>query len=125
MKLSVDRQEKKGPFGGTYYESKIKLTLTEEEEKIAETIELMKKGLFDPTDSVESQVLLALARNKLSVWDLTKIGVTAKCDKEADLSRLALVENKIRERCKDIKAEIDLYIAAKNAINEGGYEEEF
>lgn len=29
MKLSIDRQEKKGFFGGTYYESYIQLILTE------------------------------------------------------------------------------------------------
>ncbi|WP_254565347.1 hypothetical protein [Oscillatoria sp. HE19RPO] len=126
MKLSVDRQEKKGPFGGTYYESKIKITLTEEEKEVADTIELMKKLIFDPTDPGDRQVLHVLREGQVSVWDLTNgYGVTAKCDKEADLGSLAFVENKVREKCKYIKAKIDNYIAAKNALNEGGYEEEF
>lgn len=132
MKLSVDREEKKGPFGGTYYESKIKITLTEEEEKVGQKIRLMSKVLFrlDPNKSAQyqdNQVIFAVKGREdsstLTVRDLVR-GVTAKCHGESDISSLAFAENQIREKCKQIKAAIENYNSAKDAINKGKYEEE-
>lgn len=132
MKLSIDREEKKGPFGGTYYESKIKITLTEDEEKIVQKTRLMGEVLFrfaqnEPMDSINNQVIFAVkgleSSLTLTVRDLVR-GVTAKCDGESDIGRLAFVENQIREKCKQIKAYIENYNSAKKAINQGKYEEE-
>lgn len=126
MKLSIDRQEKKGPFGGTYYESSIQLTLTKEEEKVADKLDLDRKLLFDYNRSETDQKVLStigMAKIELTLREL-KNGILVKCKSDSDLHRLAFAENSIRSKCKDIKAAIDSYIASKEAINQGKYEEE-
>lgn len=126
MKLSIDRQEKKGHFGGTYYESSIQLTLTKEEEKVADKLDLDSKLLFDYNRSQTDEDVLStigMAKIDLTLREL-KNGIIAKCNGDADLHRLALAENSIRSKCKDIKAAVDSYIASKEAINQGKYEEE-
>lgn len=130
MKLSVDRKEKKRLFGlgGIHYESKIKLTLTKEEEKIARKLELRDKDLFyfpkdRPRNDLEHQVGVMLNHpGELKVRDLI-VGVTAKCDKEDELFLLSLVENTIREQCNYIQSEIANYMTAKNLIKERRIEE--
>lgn len=126
MKLSIDRQEKKGPFGGTYYESTIQLTLTQEEEKVARKIGLWDELLFKLNRSeTDNNVLSTIGMSKidLTLRELSN-GIMAKCNGDADLHRLAFTENSIRSKCKDVKAAIDNYIASKQAISQGKYEEE-
>ncbi|MEG4498171.1 hypothetical protein QUB05_13240 [Microcoleus sp. F10-C6] len=129
MKLSIDRQEKKGFFGGTYYESHIQLILTEEEEKIAKKMGLMSVNIFHWEASKQDQQVLLTLTNKsssgrLSFKELTS-GVTAKSMGEMDLNRLAFTEDRMRAKCKEIKVAMDNYISQKNAVGKGKYEEEF
>ncbi|MEG4531678.1 hypothetical protein [Microcoleus sp. D2_18a_D3] len=129
MKLSIDRQEKKGFFGGTYYESYIQLILTEEEEKLAQKMGLMSANIFHWESSQQDQQVLLTLTNKsssarLSFKELTR-GITAKSMGEMDLNRLAFTEDRMREKCKQIKVAMDNYISQKNAVSKGKYEEEF
>lgn len=129
MKLSIDRQEKKGFFGGTYYESHIQLILTEEEEKIAKKMGLMSVNIFDWEASQEDQQLLLTLKDtdskvRLSFKELTR-GITAKSMGEMDLKRLVFTEDRMRAKCKQIKVAMDNYISQKNAVSKGKYEEEF
>lgn len=128
MKLSIDRQEKKGFFGGSYYESYIQLTLTPEEEKVAKKIGLMNQKIFYfGWSEQDKQVLLTLQNlgdsTQLKFEELTR-GITAKCKGDMDLNRLAFTEDMIRQKCKEIKAAIENYISNKNALEQGKYEEE-
>jgi len=129
MKLSIDRQEKKGFFGGTYYESYIQLILTEEEEKLAQKMGLMSANIFHWESSQQDQQVLLTLTNKsssgrLSFKELTR-GITAKSMGEMDLNRLAFTEDRMREKCKQIKVAMDNYISQKNAVSKGKYEEKF
>ena len=128
MKLSIDRQEKKGHFGGTYYESYIQLNLTEDEEKVAQKMGLMSQSIFHwESSKQDQQVLLTLincdSKVSLSFKDLTR-GITAKSKGEIDLNRIAFTEDMIRAKCKEIKVAIEKYISNKNAVSKGKYEEE-
>lgn len=129
MKLSIDRQEKKGFFGGIYYESYIQLVLTEEEEKVAKKMGLMSVNIFHWEASQQDQQLLLTLKNtdskvRLSFKELTR-GITAKSMGEMDLNRLAFTEDRMRAKCKEIKVAMDNYISQKNRVSKGKYEEEF
>jgi hypothetical protein len=131
MKLSVDRQEqqKKGFFGGTYicYETNIKIVLTDEEEKAARKLGYMDKVIFGMERGGQNKNEAASAlqfceKTTIELRDLVS-GITAKA-KEDEINGLAGLENKIRERCKQVKSALDTYISNQQAFKGGGFEEE-
>lgn len=125
MKLSVDRQEKKGPFGGSYYETSIRVTLTREEEEVARKQNIMNLSLIGDgnVSSTDTAKLLRLCNlSRLSMRDLTMGGITAKADGN-QLGMLGWLEDEIRQKCKDFKSNIE----ADQLFGSGGSktEEEF
>jgi len=128
VKLSVNRQEKTGPFGGIYYETEVRLSMSSEEEEVAK-----KNGLFycvaigdSDITHPESRLLFRLIeKRKISISDLTS-GVTAKIKSESGLNDLVEFENLVKERCKLLKQHIEAAKSNKEAFQKGGssYEEE-
>ena len=123
MKLSVDRQEKKGLFGGAYYETTIRVTLTPEEEQVARKQKIMNIQLIgdgNPQSGDTVKLLGLCNRSRLSLSDLT-IGITATA-KGNQLGTLGWLEDEVRSQCKNIKNNIE----ADSAFGQGGqsYEEE-
>jgi len=123
MKLSVDRQEKKGMFGSAYYETTVKVTLTPEEEQVARKQNIMNIPLIGDgnVQSDETTKLLHLCnRTRLSLADL-KSGITATA-KGNQLGMLGWFEDEIRSQCKNVKSNIE----TDGAFSQGGqsYEEE-
>lgn len=126
MKLSVDRQEKKGFFGGSFYETSIRATLTDQETKVAYEQRIMDLALIGDGDvsSDDTGKLLHLCnRTRLSMSDLT-LGIIAKANDASQLGMLAWLENRVRERCKEFKSIIETAMNNKEAMNQS-YEEEF
>ncbi|MCA1994198.1 MAG: hypothetical protein LDL41_19450 [Coleofasciculus sp. S288] len=120
MKLSLDRQEKKGFFGGAYYETIVKVALTSEEEQVARKQRIMNLSLIgdgDPSSSDTAKLLHLCNRSRLSLTDLI-IGITAKADGN-QLGLLGWLEDEIRTQCKNIKNNIE----SDKAFG-GGVEEE-
>ncbi|GEM_PF-2309807 len=125
MKLSVDRQEKKGFFGGTYYETVIRVTLTDEERKVAYGQGIMNAWLIGSNDvsSEETVNLLHLCnRSHLTMEDLI-VGITAKANNESELGFLAWIENRVKDQCKNFKSHIETAINNKENMNQS-FEEE-
>jgi len=123
MKLSVDRQEKKGLLGGAYYETSIRVILTPEEEQVARKQKIMNISLIgdgDPQSSDTAKLLHLCNRSRLSLADL-KIGITAKA-KGNQLGILGWLEDEVRSKCKNAKSNIE----SDGAFGKGGqsYEEE-
>lgn len=90
---------------------------------------LMSANIFHWESSQQDQQVLLTLTNKsssgrLSFKELTR-GITAKSMGEMDLNRLAFTEDRMREKCKQIKVAMDNYISQKNAVSKGKYEEEF
>ena len=107
MKLTVDRQEKKGPFGGSYYETYIKVTLTPEEQKIARKQSIMRAVLVGGDPEGEGKEVYNFCNKfSLTMEDLIT-GITAKVNDGTQIGRLASFENRIRERCKAFKSNIE------------------
>lgn len=126
MKLSIDRQEKKGLFGGTYYEAVIKVTLTSQEEEVARKQNIMNLSLVGDGDvsSTDTAKLLRLCNlSRLSMKDLIAYGgITAKANGN-QLGMLSWLEDEVRQKCKDFKSNIE----ADQFFGSGGSktEEEF
>ncbi len=127
MKLTIDRQEKKGTFGGTYYETFIQVTLTPEEKEAAQKIHIGGRPVFKYGNSEEESMLLVNVfkhrSREMTLYDLMG-GVRAKVDSDAQLNVLALAENRVREKCKNIKNALENYISNKDAMQQGRFEEE-
>lgn len=123
MKLSVDRQEKKGFLGGAYYEVAIRVTLEPEEEQVARKQKIMNISLIgdgNPQSNDTAKLLGLCNRSRLSLSDL-KTGITATA-KGNQLGSLDWFEDEIRSQCKNIKNNIE----ADAAFGQGGqsFEEE-
>ena len=105
MKLTIDRQEKKGTFGGTYYETFIQVTLTAQEEEADNKIRIGRESIFRYGRTDEESMLLADVfkprSSEMTLYDLIG-GVRAKVDSDKDIHILALAENRVREKCKNI-----------------------
>lgn len=124
MKLSIDRQEKKGPLGGTYYEAVIRVTVTREEEEVARKQKIMNLSLVGDGDvsSTDTAKLLRLCnRSRLTMVDLIN-GIIAKANGN-QLGMLSWLEDEIRQKCKDFKSNVE----ADQFFGSGGSktEEEF
>jgi hypothetical protein len=124
MKLSIDRQEKKGPLGGTYCEAVIRVTVTREEEEVARKQKIMNLSLVGDGDvsSTDTAKLLRLCnQSRLTMVDLTN-GITAKANGN-QLGMLSWLEDEIRQKCKDFKSNVE----ADQFFGSGGSktEEEF
>jgi hypothetical protein len=116
MKLSINRRQMKGFFGGTYYESSIDVILTEEEEKAANKLGLMDEPIFYCKWSQQDERILLLmiptieSKTILRFKQLVR-GIVAKSQGEVDLGLLEFIEKRIREKYKGIEATI------KNSIS--------
>jgi hypothetical protein len=107
MKFSADRQEKKGPFGGAYYETYIQVTLTPEEENVARKQNILRLTLVGGDPQGEGRVVYHLCDKwSLTIKDLV-LGITAKVADGSQLGRLVSFENLVRERCKDFKSHLE------------------
>jgi hypothetical protein len=123
MKFSADRQEKKGPLGGAYYETYIKVTLTPEEEKVARKQKFLGATLVGGDPEGEGKVVYMLCKAyRITMNDLVA-GITAKVGSGSQLGKLASFEDEVREACKDFKSNIE----ADQFFGSGGSksEEEF
>ena len=123
MKLSVERKERTGPFGGAYYETAIKVSLTSEEEQVARKQKIMNLALIgdgNPQSPDSAKLLHLCNRARLSLTDLST-GITAKADGN-QLGLLGWLEEEIRNQCKNIKNNIE----SDGDFSRGGesYEEE-
>lgn len=123
MKLSVDRQEKKGLLGGAYYETAIRVSLTLEEEQVARKQKLMNLSLIgdgNPSSNDTAKLLNLCNRSRLSLIDLMG-GITAKV-KGNQLGSLVWLEDEIESQCKAVKGNIE----SDSAFGLGGqsYEKE-
>ncbi|NJK65516.1 MAG: hypothetical protein HC941_02335 [Microcoleus sp. SU_5_3] len=103
MKFSADRTEKKGPLGGAYYETYIKITLTPEEENIAHKQGIMRTIIFGGSSSDDPETIEAMrlcGRLQIRMGDLIE-GITVKVGSGQELGRLAAFEDLIKQRCKN------------------------
>lgn len=120
MKFSADRQEKKGPFGGAYYETDIRVTLTPEEENVARKQNILRAILVGGDPEGEGGVVYRLCNKwSLTIEDLV-LGITAKVADGSQLGRLVSFENLVRERCKNFKSnlEADQFFGSSGSKNE-------
>ncbi|XWK86934.1 MAG: hypothetical protein U7127_22420 [Phormidium sp.] len=118
MKFTADRQEKKGPFGGTYYELYIRVTLEPKEEEIARKQGIMSKqlvGTNNPDSSEFTKMIQVCGKSSLSMIDLTS-GITAKASDGSQIGKLAWFEQEVREACKTFKS----HIIADGMFGSGG-----
>jgi hypothetical protein len=118
MKLSVDRLELTGPFGGTYYETYIRLSMSDEESEAIRNQRLMSAFVVGTNNPENAEAKLAFwVTNKwgITVEDLT-FGITGKVSNESQIHHLARFENLIRERCKALKERIDDASSTKEAF---------
>ncbi|WP_204106843.1 MULTISPECIES: hypothetical protein [Spirulina sp. CCY15215] len=107
MKFSADRQEKKGPFGGAYYETEIKVTLTDKELETARRQNIMRAILVGGDMEGEGkEIFLLCGKQRVSMNDLM-IGITAKVGNGSKLGTLANFEDQLREACKGFKANLE------------------
>ena len=122
MKFSADRTEKKGPLGGAYYETYIKITLTPEEENIAHKQGIMRTIIFGGSSSDDPETIEAMrlcGRLQIRMGDLIE-GITVKVGSGQELGRLAAFEDLIKERCKKFKSNI----TADQFFGSGGSKDE-
>ncbi|WP_293127380.1 hypothetical protein [Microcoleus sp. bin38.metabat.b11b12b14.051] len=122
MKFSADRTEKKGPLGGAYYETYIKITLTPEEENIARKQGIMRTIIFggrssDDPETIEAFRLCGMVN--ITMEDLIQ-GITVKVGSGQELGRLAGFEDLIKQRCKNLKSNI----TADQFFGSGGSKDE-
>jgi hypothetical protein len=120
MKLYIDRQTKKGLFGGTYYETLAQVQLTPEERQIAQQARIMRLYLIGDRDlsSEETASLMhACNRSSISMSDLEN-GVKAKANNESQLGLLAWFEDKVREKSQEFKQLIEVAINNKDAMDQ-------
>jgi hypothetical protein len=108
MKLSIDRKEEKGPFGGAYYITSVKVELTAEEETIAKRQKIFGRSLVGGSaGSKEGSMLMQLCdETTISMRNLT-MGVRAKAQDGKMLGLLVEFENLVRERCKSFKSRLE------------------
>lgn len=108
MKLTIDRQEEKGPFGGSYYITQVKVELTAEEEAVAKRQKILGKNLLGGSvESREGEMLIDLCNeNKINMRDLM-MGIRAKASSGKMLGKLVEFENLVRERCKSFKSRLE------------------
>jgi len=128
MKLSINRQEKTGPFGGKYYETEVTLSMSYEEKEVTRKQKLLNAAVLGSNNPEESEAkfsFLLTNEFKITVDKLTS-GVKAKVDNESQLHNLAKFENLIRERCKVLKERIEASESNKESFQAGNasYEEE-
>jgi hypothetical protein len=123
MKFSADRTEKKGPLGGAYYETYIKITLTPEEETIARKQGIINSRIFGNmrnSDDPETREAFSLcSRLEITMEDLIN-GITVKVASGKELGRLAVFEDLIKQRCKNFKSNLD----ADQFFGSGGSKDE-
>jgi hypothetical protein len=107
MKFSANREEKKGPLGGTYYISRVTVQLTNEERTTAEKQNIMNCRLVGGKPDGEGQVFLEMCgQHTISMQDLLD-GITIKANSGRELGILVTLEDQIREACKNFKANIE------------------
>jgi len=109
MKLSINREEKKGVFGKAYFNCSIKVTITDEERQIASERRLLNSPLIGDKASATSDAsnLLALyGRSTLSLSDLTN-GIQAKAEGN-QIGLLQWLEDSVREQCKIVKINLEM-----------------
>jgi hypothetical protein len=127
MKVSINRQELTGPFGGKYYETYIKLSMSDDETEAVRKLRLMKTfviGARNPDDDEAKFSFWMTNQWGITVEDLT-IGITGKSPNESELHKLVKFENLIRERCKILKKRVEDSAMTKKAFDGGSsYEEE-
>jgi hypothetical protein len=117
MRISVDREEKKGLFGRSFFETSIKVFLTSEERQIATERRLINLSLIGDGNisSQDTANLLHLCnRSRLSLADLIN-GIVAKAEGN-QLSLLGWLEEEVKNQCKIIKSNLE--------VVEDSYEEE-
>lgn len=123
MKFSADRTEKKGPLGGAYYETYIKITLTPEEETIARKQGIMRARIFGSminSDHPETREAFSLCgRLEITMEDLLN-GITVKVGSGKELGRLGAFEDLIKQRCKNFKSNLE----ADQLFGSGGSKDE-
>jgi hypothetical protein len=122
MKFSADRTEKKGPLGGAYYETYIKITLTPEEENIARKQGIMRARIFGGRNSDDPETREAFSlcgRLEITMEDLIN-GITVKVGSGKELGRLAGFEDLIKQRCKNFKSNLE----ADQFFGSGGSKDE-
>lgn len=122
MKFSADRTEKKGPLGGAYYETYIKITLTPEEENIAHKQGIMRTIIFGGSSSDDPETIEAMrlcGRLQIRMGDLIE-GITVKVGSGQELGRLAAFEDLIKQRCKNFKSNLE----ADQFFGSGGSKDE-
>lgn len=110
MKLSMNREEKKGMFGGAYFLGNIKVTLTSEERQIASERRIINIPLIDDA----SKLLVLCGRSTLSLSDLVN-GIQVKAEGN-QIGLLGWLEESVREQCKIVKSNLEMI--------DGGTEEE-
>jgi hypothetical protein len=133
MKLSIDRQQKSGFFGKTYYESNISLTLTIQEEEIVQKLNLKRVSLIGgpPGKNSHDEIrVLALAQVSSGNQNLTLenlvCGITAKAGSDNLLCELSTFEELLRERCKALKNQIESHVVGQQKfVGNNKHEEEF
>jgi len=117
MKLSINREEKKGMFGGAYFLGNIKVTITDEERRIASERRILSIPLIGDKASASSDaanLLVLFGRSTLSLSDLTN-GIQVKAEGN-QIGLLGWLEDSVREQCKIVKANLEMI--------DGGTEEE-
>lgn len=122
MKFSADRTEKKGPLGGAYYETYIKITLTPEEENIARKQGIMRTIIFGGSSSDDPETIEAMrlcGRLAIRMEDLIG-GITVKVGSGQELGRLVGFEDLIKQRCKNLKSNL----TADQFFGSGGSKDE-
>lgn len=108
MKFYADRKELKGPLGGTYYESHVRVELTPQEQETAQRHGIMREVLVGgDLESREGKLLMTVcSQYKINLGDLTS-GIVGKVSRGANLGLLAEFESLVRESCKKVKSNLD------------------
>jgi hypothetical protein len=128
MKLSVNRQERTGPFGGKFYETSIQLSVSYEEKDAIRKQRCLNTAILGERDPENPEARFSFRICKkwmVTVEDLI-LGITAKASDESELAYLGQFEGLVKERCKQLKARIEDYATAKTAFqgSDSSYEEE-
>jgi len=137
MKFSTNCEEKKGAFGGSFWELNVKVTLTEEEVKTARKYRVYKATLIGG-DEAESALVYKLTRlspisfidstpkTSFNIEDLSE-GVKFKANNASELPLLLEFQEMVKQRCKNFKEYLEERQQITGALGQKGgisYEEE-
>ncbi len=109
MKLAINREEKKGMLGRAYFLCTVKVTISDEERRIASERRLLNSPLIgskDPSSSDAANLLAVCGRSTISLSDLTN-GVNAKAEGN-QIGLLQWLEESVREKCKIVKINLEM-----------------